>query len=611
MNRFFRHLFSGALIACGLSGAAWAAVPWIDATHMFDPEVKALAMKVPLETQQGFAKRHRAPAPTLKVYKVGDIEKFWTKNIKENTTVQIESVCKAIGKSCYVFLEKGQNVSDEAIAKIQQTFDDKVYSTDTTMFGSEWKPGVDGDERITLLLLDIQDGWTEDSKSGYVAGYFFAGDEFLQSQIPANIPVKSNEREMMYLDIHPADPSNPNYLAVVAHEFQHMIHFIHDPKEMTWVNEACSQIATYLCGYGHQNQIMSWMQAPNNSLTAWAKEYMLANYGEVYLWNYYLLNRYLPTDQSRAAFFRKLVDDKSKGSSGYEKLLKGLKTNFRTAFIEFMVANYVNSPKLEKGQYAYDASLARFRLPPVMMMKTLPGACNDKICLFGAQAVKVDLSAAKSTVRLSFAGQDADFVVGAVLADSRDQLPPTITWISMGKNIPEGLKTIAAGATAIGGSVDLTVGKFDLLTIVVAGIPRSAAQYDEVPATTAPWEISVTDRGDIVARGPRPAPNAERLITEYRSASSALSQAERNGQIIGLSTLDTLAFEITRDAREGLENGSTKAFDQVIKAADDPKSREALRPLAKTMAEQLSSWRLQNEKAAPDVDLKIQTLKSF
>ncbi|MBF0499783.1 MAG: hypothetical protein HQM09_06605 [Candidatus Riflebacteria bacterium] len=610
MNRFFGKLFSGALITFSLTGSVWAAEPWIDATHMFDQEVKALAMQVPLETRQGLAKRTRAPAPVPKIYKVGDIEKFWTKNIKENTSVQIEAVCKAVGKNCYIFLEQGQSVSDAAIAKVQQDFDDKVYSTDTANFGSEWKPGIDGDEKITLLMLDIQDGWTEGSKSGYVAGYFFAGDEFLQSQIPANIPVKSNEREMMYLDIHPGDPSSSNYLAVVAHEFQHMIHFIHDPKEMTWVNEACSQIATYLCGYGHQSQITSWMQTPNNSLTAWAKDNMLANYGEVYLWNYYLLNRYMPTDAARAAFFRKLVDDKSHGTAGYEKLLKGLKTTFRTAFVEFMVANYTNLPQLEKGQYAYDKSLARFRLPPVAMLKTLPGVFKDKACLFGAEAVKVDLTGAKETVTVSFAGQDADFIVGAVLSDSRDQLTPAITWIQMGKTIPEGLST-PAGATSVGGSLDLNVGKFDSLTLVVAAVPRSQGQYDDVPTAQSPWEVAVKDKGAVVARAPRPAASAEQLIAEYRMTAAALPQSERDGQAVGLTNLDTLAFEITHNAREGLETGSTGAFDQLIKAASDPVAKKALRPLAKTMAEQLSAWSLQNRGDDSAVEQKIEALKSF
>ena len=35
---------------------------------------------------------------------------------------------------------------------LSQEFENKIYPTLTSVFGSEWKPGVDGDEKITILL---------------------------------------------------------------------------------------------------------------------------------------------------------------------------------------------------------------------------------------------------------------------------------------------------------------------------------------------------------------------------------------------------------------------------------------------------------------------------
>lgn len=604
MKNLFGKAVSGLLLGIGISSGAWAAgpTPWMDATHLFDAEVQALALKVPLETKTGFAKRTRAPEPVKKIYKVGDVEKFWTKNIVEDKFVQIDATLRAIGKSCYIFVENGQNVTDGAITKIQRTYDEKIYPVDTGNFGSEWKPGVDGDERVFLLMLDIKDGWKPNTNSGYVAGYFFAGDEFLQSQIPANIPVKSNEREIMYLDLYPGDPNEDKYLAVVAHEFQHMIHFIHDPKEKTWVNEACSQIATFLCGFGHQGQIMSWMQTPDNNMVAWAKEQMLANYGQVYMWNYFLTNRYLPTDAARQEFFRKLVDDKAQGSVGFQTQLKKYKTDMRTAFIEFCITNFVNNPKLGKGQYAYDKSLARFRLPPTAQLKTLPAKHQDKVQNWSADAVKVDLTTAKENIKVDFSGGSADFVVAAVLSDSRDQQTPLLAFMT----------PVRDQNLALGGSLNLAVGSFDTLNLVVIAMPKTAAQYDaNPPLPPVDYQISVTDAGQTVARAPRTPLATNRLIAEYQDMSVALQKADANAQVSDLMTLDALSYEITKSAREGLETGVTKPIDELLRAGRTQASREALRPLAHKVAEQISSWKLQNPSLTADLEKKAESLKGF
>ena len=103
------------------SGAAPAADrnAWFDATHSFQPQVEKLVKKVKLETRKENARRHRAPAPAPKQYKVGDVETFWTKNIAENKFEQTRAVLKAIGENCYIFVEEGKTVADAAIAKVQ------------------------------------------------------------------------------------------------------------------------------------------------------------------------------------------------------------------------------------------------------------------------------------------------------------------------------------------------------------------------------------------------------------------------------------------------------------------------------------------------------------
>ncbi|MBP7634837.1 hypothetical protein KBA41_11770, partial [Candidatus Ozemobacteraceae bacterium] len=499
---------------------------WFDATHSFQPQVEKLVKKVKLETRKQHARRHRAPEPTPKQYKVGDVETFWTKNIAENKFEQTRAVLKAIGTHCYVFVEEGKTVAEAAVAKVQTSFDTTIYPTDTSAFGSEWKPGVDGDERITLLMFDIKDGFDPNGNGGYVGGYFFAGDEFLQSQIPADVPVKSNEREMFYLDINPADPTEDRYMSIVAHEFQHMIHFIHDPRERSWVNECCSQIAPYLCGFGHAGQIKSYMQSPDNSLTAWSQESPVANYGQVYLWGYYLMNRYLKNDADRRAFFTSLVADEAQGIAGFDKALKQFKTDFRSSFTEFMVANFINNPKLDKGQYAYDETLNKLRLPAAGTISALPSEIKDKVFLWSADTYKADLSKLNKALTIEFAGPAADFgdkktngfVVAAVLSNSRDAAASKIEFMKL-ESANEG--KILAGSLAVPADE-----AFDTMNVIVlAQAPEGIADAAYAKAPGIPYILKVTDQGaaaPTVARGRRTV-RASETIAAYTTAADALN----------------------------------------------------------------------------------------
>ncbi|HOT28801.1 MAG TPA: hypothetical protein PLU72_11475 [Candidatus Ozemobacteraceae bacterium] len=583
---------------------------WFDATHSFQPQVEKLVKKVKLETRKEHARRHRAPEPTPKQYKVGDVETFWTKNIAENKFEQTRAVLKAIGVHCYVFVEEGKTVADAAVAKVQTSFDTTIYPTDTSAFGSEWKPGVDGDERITLLMFDIKDGYDPNGNAGYVGGYFFAGDEFLQSQIPADVPVKSNEREMFYLDINPADPTQDRYMSIVAHEFQHMIHFIHDPRERSWVNECCSQIAPYLCGFGHAGQIKSYMQSPDNSLTAWSQESPVANYGQVYLWGYYLMNRYLKSDADRRAFFNTLVADEAQGIAGFDKALKQFGTDFRSSFTEFMVANFINDPKLDKGQYAYDESLNKLRLPAAGTISALPAEIKDKVFLWSADTYKADLSKLNKALTVEFAGPAADFgdkktnsfVVAAVLSNSRDAAAPKIEFMKLA---PYNEGKILAGSLAVPADE-----AFDTLNVIVlAQAPEGLADaaYAKVPGL--PYILKVTDQGaaaPAVARGRRTV-RATELIAAYTTAAESLNDPKAAEQ--ACITLEGLTADLTSAAAAQLEAGDTTIVDEFISRAADSQSRAALRPLAARLADQLRFAASQNSSEA--LTSRIETLKNF
>ena len=66
-----------------------------------------------------------------------------------------------------------------------------IYPSDTSNFGSEPNPGIDNDPMITILLLNIRDGFN--GSGSFTAGYFDPGNEYPLSAYPY-----SNQREMFY-----------------------------------------------------------------------------------------------------------------------------------------------------------------------------------------------------------------------------------------------------------------------------------------------------------------------------------------------------------------------------------------------------------------------------
>lgn len=583
---------------------------WMDATHIFDKDVSKLVKNVRLETKKERAKRVKAPAPEKKNYKVGDIETFWTKNIVENKFEQTKAVLKAIGKHCYVFVEEGKSLPESAFENVRKSFDENIYPNNTKNFGFEWTPGVDGDERITLLMFDIKDGFN--GSGGFVGGYFFAGDEFLNSQIPPQYNIKSNEREMFYLDISPSDPTKEHYMSIVAHEFQHMIHFAHDPKEATWVNEACSQIAPYLCGFGHANQIMSYMKTPDNSLTAWSQEQMLANYGQVYLWSYYLYNRFLAGNNGRADFFKKLVDSQQNGIKGYAEALKPLGKSFSETFARFAVTNFVNDQRLGKAnEYAYDKSLGRLLLPVSETVKNLPATVEGDVLFWSADGIKLDLGNAKAKVEIKLTApmfqlsydQYNEFALAVVQSNSRGKVDPRISWMRIDQ---------VKDRKTQGGTLVITPDKdYDTAMIVVVGAaPEEVDENTYKKAKGIKYSISINDAGEAVSRVAAMVDSAE-MIQNYAALASVDEDSNEAAMMIRLNNLEDINFELTRSIRNELENGNSNGIDKIIEKieAGEVKSEE-IRPLLKDIIS-VAEFQLNQNSGNAELEEKVKVLKSF
>jgi hypothetical protein len=225
-----------------------------------------------------------------------------------------------------------------------------IYESDSLHFGQP-PDELDDDPRIYLMWFDI--GPVGD-------GFFFWFDEYPDgfTEYP------SNECEVLYLNSNATHgPSTDYMLSVIAHEFEHMIHWKYDDDEDIWVDEGMAEFAMWL--YGRPDQIAAFNENPDLPLTEWGGmgEENYAHYIKAYLWSLYFFERYGGRDAVYA-----VVHESANSIAGYENVLDdlGCEEDVADVFADWAVANFLDDPTLADGRYGYVGE----ELPPFSVVDT-------------------------------------------------------------------------------------------------------------------------------------------------------------------------------------------------------------------------------------------------
>jgi hypothetical protein len=269
-------------------------------------------------------------------YEVGDRAEFWINEQATNTYFRSWATLHYVTPHVHVWVEDGYDVDHDDLVRSAERFEKETYPTNRRFFGSEWTPGVDNDLHISIFNGNVPG----------VGGYYSSADEYSYLVNPY-----SNEREMFYINLDNAQPGNDYYDGILAHEFQHMIHWYTDRNEDTWVNEGCAELATYLNGYdvGAADRIFS--HTPDTQLTAWADDPNLAgpHYGGSYLFMVYFLERF------GNEVLRQVVASKADGIAGFDEVLADREPGvvFEDVFADWLIANYLDDTTLGDSRYGY------------------------------------------------------------------------------------------------------------------------------------------------------------------------------------------------------------------------------------------------------------------
>jgi len=195
-------------------------------------------------------------------------DEFYAQNMKTGQYYSVKAKRLYEGGKCVIWAEENSGITPEKAEeiageydtnirpKVVDAFSEKFFSFKGATFEdmldfANWLVGGT-DKKLTILLLDIQDGFKNQKTDSYVAGYFFSGNFYEKGKIEGTAHY-SNSRDMIYVDTYPGlEMNSQQTYATFAHELQHLISFATTVQRGrkylmdTWVDEGLSSQAEYL-----------------------------------------------------------------------------------------------------------------------------------------------------------------------------------------------------------------------------------------------------------------------------------------------------------------------------------------------------------------------------
>jgi immune inhibitor A len=321
------------------------------------------------------------PAPAVP-YQTGDQHKFWVSNVDTNTNFQVDATLRCVTPHLYFWVENGVSYNSSNLNKLCQTFEDKIYPTDREFFGSEWTPGVDNDPHLYILLAH--------NLGGNLAGYFSSADEYN----PAVHPY-SNAHEMFMLNADNINLGDSFTYGVLAHEFQHMIHWYRDRNEDAWLNEGFSELASFLNGYDEGGFAFAYLSNPDVQLNDWPNDpnATTPHYGAGFLFLDYFLGRF--GEKATQA----LVADPLNGLASVDDVLS--KENAvdpvtqkpigaDNVFADWAVTNFLRDSSIADGKYDYARNPGVPRARASKTISNCPSSAqNGEVHQYGVDYIQI------------------------------------------------------------------------------------------------------------------------------------------------------------------------------------------------------------------------------
>ncbi|MDO9085655.1 MAG: immune inhibitor A [Anaerolineaceae bacterium] len=279
-------------------------------------------------------------------YQIGDKKDFWVTNVDTNENRKVNAKLGFKTDNVYFWIEDNVSYDRNELENLVTTFEDDILPINREFFGTEWIPGIDENERLFILYAT--------SLGSSLAGYFSSADA-----LPPQVHEFSNSHEMFMLNADTIRLSQKFTYGVLAHEYQHMIHWYQDRNETSWLNEGFSELAAFLNGYYESGFDTIFMADTDIQLNDWPNTSFntTPHYGASFLFVNYFLNRF-GDDATKA-----LVKNPNNGLDSIDKVLTeinaidDLSGEIFTAddiFKDWIITNFVMDERVNDGRYYYE-----------------------------------------------------------------------------------------------------------------------------------------------------------------------------------------------------------------------------------------------------------------
>ena len=342
---------------------------------------------------QGLDEQVNTPESPLVEYQRGDTEEFWVVNNDTAELRQLTARLEYITPHVYFWIEEGIRFDSQDVRRLSETFETEIYPTNRAFFGSEWTPGVDGDEHIFIVLAK--------GIGRNVAGMFSSSD-----QVPSQVVRGSNGHEMFFLSGDNIDLADEFTYSVLAHEFQHMIHWNLDRNETSWINEGFSEVAQRINNYTVGFLPQSYLSNPDLQLNDWPDDGNSgANYGASFLFLTYFLDRFgEETTQALVAHLDNgmaSIDAVLTELDVRDPLTGGLITADQVV-LEWALTNYIGSESVLDGRFSYqDYFFSSGVSPTESQVDCQPGLQTRRVHQYGVDYIHLECG---DSVTLEFGG---------------------------------------------------------------------------------------------------------------------------------------------------------------------------------------------------------------
>lgn len=287
---------------------------------------------------------------------------------------RVSATLRHISTQAYFYIEdeywnslgESEKQSDymRAVENIASEFDNRIYPDLARFYGKPWEPGIDGDNRITILLVPLKQNF---------GGYFSLANEYDPEETK-----NSNKREMIYINasyVNNANISFDQLKTFFAHEFTHLIVFYQKDKvrnvsDDVWMHEMRAEYFSSALGYDFaysgsnlEKRAKTFIDGFSDPLGEWKNE--AKDYAIVMMFSQYLKDRF-----GESIMVNPLKNNKIGMASLEEALaLLSTKDKFKDVFMDFAIANYLNDLSIETGRYGYkNENLKKINYRPILPM---------------------------------------------------------------------------------------------------------------------------------------------------------------------------------------------------------------------------------------------------